>query len=220
MAERRSDRQLFVIIDNFDDFIEEVERDRDSSESLGHLAQLANRHGTDGLHVIIGGLLDGASALKSRVLASGYGVGLRNADSLASLRAYTHSFKDMPAGRGYTAAAGHLTKIQIAQPYRDPEARATELDNWVAAIRERYATDAPAQWAEPLAEQAPGDDATQTPTHSLASAEAYALLKKAIVVASAQQGLALADLGIDLDAMEEDDVLRLAEGYFAADGVV
>jgi hypothetical protein len=216
MAERRGDRRLFVVIDNFDDFVEEVERDREAAEALGELAQLANRHGADGLHVVIGGLLDGPSPLKSRVLASGYGIGLRNADSLATLRAYTHNFKDLPAGRGFIAGAGQLTKIQIAQPYRDPASRAPELDEWVAAIGERHASDAPAQWAEPPADGAPSDEPSQAPANGQVSAEAYELLKRAIAATSAQQGVPLTDLGIDLDAMEEDDVLRLAETYFAA----
>lgn len=220
LAGRRSDRSLFVVIDNFDDLVEEIDRDREAVEALDKLAQLANRHGTDGLHVVIGGLLDGPSPLKSRVLAGGYGVGLRNPDSLATLRAYTHNFKDLPAGRGFIAGAGHLTKIQIAQPYRDPAVKAMELDGWVAAIGERHAADAPAHWADTLeAEPAAGDapDADRSTTNGQASVEAYKLLKRAIAATSAQQGLPLTDLGLNLDTMEEDDVLRLAETYFAAD---
>ena len=40
-------------------------------------------------------------------------------------------------------------------------------------------------------------------------------LKTAIAATSRQQGLALSDIGIDLDVMDEDDVIRLAESYFS-----
>ena len=117
LADGDSARRLHLIIDNFDDLIEEIERDNDAVDALGDLAQLAGRHGADGLHVVISGLLDVASPLKSRVLNSGYGVGLRNSDSLTTLRAYSRNFKDLPPGRGHIASAGQLTLIQIAQPY-------------------------------------------------------------------------------------------------------
>jgi S-DNA-T family DNA segregation ATPase FtsK/SpoIIIE len=227
MAERPGDRRLFLVIDNFDDFAEEVEREREASEALNDLAQLANRHGTDGLHIVLAGLLDAPSPLKNRVLSGGYGVGLRNADSLATLRAYTSNFKDLPAGRGHIVSAGQLTRLQIAQPYSDSTTKAVELDGWIVAIQERHGDEAPAQWVEPLAAGGSGDGALTGGVSDESKAEAaangrvnkelLALIKKAVSKISEQQGVPLADLGMDLDAMEEADVLRLAETFLSAD---
>jgi hypothetical protein len=215
LAERRSERRLFLILDNFDDFCEEVDREREAADALGELALLANRHGTDGLHVVIAGALDTPSSLKSRVLAGGYGIGLRNADSLVTLRAYTRNFKDLPAGRGFIANAGQLTKLQIAQPYSDPAGKAAELDGWVATIGGRWPDAAPAQWTAPLPREASDPAAGGGATvNGQIGDQAYALLKLAIANHSAEQGLPLADLGLNLDEMEHDDVLRLAETYF------
>jgi hypothetical protein len=47
--------------------------------------------------------------------------------------------------------------------------------------------------------------------------ELLALIKKAVSKISEQQGVPLADLRMDLDAMEEADVLRLAETFLSAD---
>ncbi len=203
-----------MIIDNFDDLIEEIERDNDAVDALGDLAQLAGRHGADGLHVVISGLLDVASPLKSRVLNSGYGVGLRNSDSLTTLRAYSRNFKDLPPGRGHIASAGQLTLIQIAQPYADAATRAAEMDEWIATIQARYPGGA-AEWLDgPADDDAPHAEPTAEAVNGEVSQRAYALLKAAIATTSRQQGLELADIGIDLDVMAEDDVIRLAESYF------
>ena len=210
-----STRRLHVVIDNFDDLIEEIERNSDAVDALSDLAQLAGRHGADGLHVIIGGQLDTPSPLKSRVLNSGYGVGLRNSDSLTTLRAYSRNFKDMPAGRGHIASAGQLTLIQIAQPYADAATRVAELDDWIATIEELYPGQA-AEWLDgPADDDTPLDEPAGGPTNGQVSQRAYALLKTAIAATSRQQGLALSDIGIDLDVMDEDDVIRLAESYFS-----
>ncbi len=214
LADGDSARRLHLIIDNFDDLIEEIERDNDAVDALGDLAQLAGRHGADGLHVVISGLLDVASPLKSRVLNSGYGVGLRNSDSLTTLRAYSRNFKDLPPGRGHIASAGQLTLIQIAQPYADAATRAAEMDEWIATIQARYPGGA-AEWLDgPADDDAPHAEPTAEAVNGEVSQRAYALLKAAIATTSRQQGLELADIGIDLDVMAEDDVIRLAESYF------
>jgi hypothetical protein len=214
LADGDSARRLHVVIDNFDDLIEEIERDNDAVDALSDLAQLAGRHGADGLHVVITGQLDAPSPLKSRVLNSGYGVGLRNGDSLTTLRAYSRNFKDLPAGRGHIASAGQLTLIQIAQPYADAASRAVELDEWIATIQAQYPDEA-AEWlAGPATDDSPRAEPAADAVDDEVSQRAYALLKTAIAAASRQQGLALSDIGIDLDVMDEDDVLRLAESYF------
>ncbi|MCW5863524.1 MAG: hypothetical protein KIT52_10515 [Anaerolineae bacterium] len=215
LASGESDRRLHVVIDNFDDLTEEIERDSDAVDALSELAQLAGRHGADGLHVIIAGLLDTPSPLKSRVLNSGYGLGLRNSDSLTTLRAYSRNFKDLPAGRGHIASAGQLTLIQVAQPYTDAASRAAELDEWVGVIQARYPGEA-AEWLDgPTNDEPPLDEPAEAAANGQVSQRAYALLKTAIAATSLQQGLALTDIGINLDEMAEDDVIRLAESYFS-----
>ena len=99
---------------------------------------LAGRHGADGLHIILAGALEAPHPLKKRVLASGYGLGLRDADSLTTLRAYTRGFADLPAGRGHLVSSGLPTKVQVAQPYTLPHGRDAGLAEWVTQIQGQF----------------------------------------------------------------------------------
>ena len=117
--------------------------------------------------------------------------------------------------RDSIASAGLLTLIQIAQPYADAVTRAAEMDEWVATIQARYPGEA-AEWLDgPTDDDAPPDEPAEEADNGQVSRRAYALLKTAIAATSRQQGLALADIGINLDVMDEDDVIRLAESYFS-----
>jgi hypothetical protein len=216
LANRPDGRSLFVLIENFDDFCEEVEDSRDTAEALNELARLANRYGPDGLHLVAAGALDTPHALKKRVLAGGYGVGLRDADSLTTLRAYTRSFTDLPPGCGYIVTGGQLMKLQVALPYRDSSSKLTDLDQWVADIIDKQADEGVAEWSQPWPEGV--DDASDpriSGTDGVTGAMALTLLRQAVSHRSQSDGLSLADLGIDLNVMADDDLLRMAETYFA-----
>jgi hypothetical protein len=173
LAAEDSSRELFVIIDNFDDFAEEIERLRDAARDLSGLAR---RYGRDGLHIIVAGNLDTSSELRRRVQQSNYGIGLRSAQSVDTLRATTRPAglrgKELPPGRGFTVKSGIPNMLQVATPYdgmgvkmgssdlEDEEGKnAQALDKWVELIQKKYA-DQRAVWAEPLSGAEIGEDGT------------------------------------------------------------
>lgn len=155
LATGQTTRELFVIIDSFDDFNEEIERERDLQRDL---ATLARRYGRDGLHFVIAGTLDssGSSELRRRVLSSNYGIGLRTAETLTPLRvARTPAAlqgKELPLGRGYWVKAGQPTMIQVATPFtqssspftsdedteKNEELLIRALDKWITQIQQQY----------------------------------------------------------------------------------
>jgi len=161
MAAEETDRELFVIIDNFDDFVDEVERMRDAARDL---ASMARRYGREGLHFIVAGSLDSASDLRRRVQASNYGIGLRSAQAVDTLRVTRRPAglrgKELPVGRGFIVKSGLPTMVQMATPYKgmgvilaeddseeEEEKLALALDIWIQKIQEKY-PDQQAQWAE------------------------------------------------------------------------
>jgi DNA segregation ATPase FtsK/SpoIIIE, S-DNA-T family len=198
--------RLFIFIDNFDDFSEELERYRDISRDI---ATLARRYGRAGLHFVIAGALDsGISELRRRVQASSYGIGLRTAQAVETLRVMrTPSAlrgKELPVGRGYTVRSGQTTMIQIATPYdgmdlsQPGESREAEdlrniqaLDLWVERIRAKYG-EQQAGWYAPTAMPLNGSSGTATaPT----SPHMQRILK--ILKAGMQWELAVIDREID-----------------------
>ncbi len=158
------DYELFVIIDNYDDMAEEIERLRDLPRDL---AGLARRYGRDGLHFIIGGTLDsGISELRRRVQAANYGLGLRTAQAVETLRVGRTPAevrnKELQIGRGFIVKSGQPTMIQVATPYQgkgipvaaaagedDEEPVGIALDYWVEKICTRY-PDQRTVWAAPV----------------------------------------------------------------------
>ncbi|MCB0198032.1 MAG: hypothetical protein KDJ65_39180, partial [Anaerolineae bacterium] len=161
LATQVTEREIFIIIDNYDDFNEEVDADRNLPRDL---ATLARRYGRDGMHFLIAGTLDsGVSELRRRVQASNFGVGLRTAQSVETLRVTrTPSeirHKEFPVGRGYIVKSGQAQMIQVASPYEgmgidmtgdfDEQAEkvAQALDKWVARLVEKY-PDQRASWSE------------------------------------------------------------------------
>jgi hypothetical protein len=165
LAAEDSNRELFVIIDNFDDFVEELSRLRDAERDFSGLAR---RYGRDGLHIIAAGNFDTSSELRRRVQQSNYGIGLRSAQAVDTLRATRRPAglrgKELPPGRGFTVKSGVPTMVQVATPYDgmgikfsgsdvddEEEKIALALDKWVGMIAEQY-PDQKADWAEPLPE--------------------------------------------------------------------
>ena len=202
---------------------EEIENNREAEEALNELAVLTGRHGADGLHIILAGALEAPQPLKKRVLASGYGLGLRDADSLTTLRAYTRGFADLPAGRGHLVSGGLPTKVQVAQPFALPHGRTAGLDTWVAQIQSQFEDFELEDW---LAGEEVGEGETAVSTGQpsasngttavdlAVAAQALTLLKTAIAYKSEADGVPLASLGLDLASLPDDDVLRMAETYF------
>jgi S-DNA-T family DNA segregation ATPase FtsK/SpoIIIE len=161
--------ELFVIIDNFDDFSEEMERTRHLPQEL---AGLARRYGRDGLHFVIAGMLDsGTNELRRRVLSANYGIGLRTAQAVESMRVLRTPpglrGKELPLGRGYNVKSGQTSLLQVAAPHHglgigvsegqpeDEEERLDRaLDDWVERIRAKY-PDQHATWSSNRKEAPP-----------------------------------------------------------------
>jgi hypothetical protein len=145
-----SGRALYVFIDNYDDFSDEL---GSAGALVQDLAFLARRYGRDGLHfVIAGGLEGGGNELRRRIQSSNYGLGLRIGQSLDALRVMRRPAgmqeKELNVGRGYLVKAGQAWLLQVASPFEIAGAAEDEdleiknaraLDQWVEQLAARYA---------------------------------------------------------------------------------
>jgi hypothetical protein len=156
---------LFIFIDNFDDFGDELVNKRQLDQEL---AQLARRAGRDGLHFVVAGSTEITSVtaeLRRRVQTSNYGLGLRISQALDVLRVNKRPAgmqdKELPIGRGYLVKAGAATLFQVATPYTDQAVAtplpvgvaitpAQALDGWVERILTRHPEER-ATWGRPTA---------------------------------------------------------------------
>ncbi len=152
LAQPVSPRSLFIFIDNFDDFVDEV--DQAKRELIGQLASLAGRYGRDGLHFVVtanAAVVSRSSDLWRRIQSSNYGLALRTEQALQGplqLRRTPPAVqgKELPMGRGFLVRAGQPILLQSALPYElpGPDSTATEqpvslaLDNWIDQIEKRY----------------------------------------------------------------------------------
>lgn len=167
----QSGRALYVVIDNFDDFSEELEGNQNGRTTLRDLAGLARRYGRDGLHFVISGMLDGtANELRKRVQSTGYGIGLRSEQALATLRVQRTPAalrnKELPVGRGYIVKAGQATMIQVASPYEGSGLTAPAGDDADEASKIAPALDA---WVERLQAKYPGQQGAWSSTNGNAA---------------------------------------------------
>ncbi len=178
LATQDLDRDIYVIIDNYDDFAAEIERKRDLQENL---ATVARRHGRDGIHFVIAGTLDGApNDLRRRVMASNFGIGLQNDQALQTLKVKripaNLRHQELPLGRGYIVRSGIPTLIQLASPYDglglelpedahmdEEEKMAMALDKWLTRIIDRHPP-IRAAWLDQEEAALAGDGAKETRT--------------------------------------------------------
>lgn len=177
-----ANHELFVLIDNYEEFSEEIEKERNLPRDL---AALVRRYGRDGLHFIISGTLDGAkSDLQRRILSANFGIGLQTAQALDTFRVARVPAAlrrgELPPGRGYVVKAGQLSLIQVAIPHgtngvapangngngnrngdneNEAEHLIQALDYWVQQLCTRYAGQQ-ATWAS----GAPRPEPTQAAT--------------------------------------------------------
>lgn len=166
LAAQERSRAIFVVIDNFDDFSDELGQQPAGRE----LARLARRYGRDGLHFVVSsGTKSDSGELKRRIQAANYGIALRTSEAVAALNVMRTPAalrdRELPVGRGYVVKSGQTTLIQIASPYDDgaaqvdvphddEEQRATALDRWVQSISARH-VEQRASWTSNQAGPAP-----------------------------------------------------------------
>ena len=224
LANQEMSREIFVVIDNFDDFSAEIERvNRDLNRDL---AILARRYGRDGLHFIISNTLAGrdTSDLKRQIQAANFGIGLRTAEAMQVVGVGRTPpgmrDKELPVGRGYVVKSGQATMIQIATPYAlnghapvadDPEADEEQvvmaLDHWVEQIRALHPHER-ATWsnapAQPVAAQTNGNGNGNGAPPSAKITGMLGLLQRG----SAKE-LARLKAGTDTDASITEQLMRL-----------
>lgn len=173
---RREGRQLFVIIDNFDDFSEELERNRDTAREM---TVLARRYGPEGIHFVVAGTLSNRTELSRQISLSNYGIILRSTDLLSNLRvqkAPRTTSTELPMGRGFLARSGQASLIQVASPYKaiGPDQsedlveaqKQADMDQWIEQICARY-PDTKAAWSTPqqTGQDGPPTSAEISPQH-------------------------------------------------------
>jgi hypothetical protein len=168
--------EIFVLIDNFEEFSDEIARER---TMLQELAGMARRYGRDGLHFIISTLpTTNKNDLQKRIQAANLGIGLRTVQALETfqVRRLPRSMNngELPIGRGFVVKAGQPRMMQVATPYAengtapaiDPEDEADvmqqALDRWVHYLCEKY----PGQRAEWASPPEPAAAAPATPQQS------------------------------------------------------
>ncbi len=177
-------RELFIFIDNYDDFSEEASRVSGLDEDW---ALIARRYGRTGLHFISAGSPEyGGNELRRRIMAANLGVGLRNAAAVDALRvnrtppALRGGNVELGPGRGFRVRSGQASLLQLATPYEgidlgevdadadDEKRRALALDAWVDRILRRHGDVGAAWQAKPVeleAAEAERQEATE-PLHS------------------------------------------------------
>jgi hypothetical protein len=226
MAGSPSGRELFVFIDNFDDFSEEIESQRDLLDSM---SRLIRRYQRAGLHFVAAFGPDAmTSDLRRRVLASNYGLGLQTYQAVDALKVSRIPAgvrdKSLPVGRGYLVKSGQPVLIQVASPYenmvdstelapwsrsddlaREAERVVKALDVWVERIAARYGG-ARAAWAS--AETAAEPARAGQP--SARTQQMLGLVQRALRVEAQQLRLGLLDNDAELlmDDLLAVDVAR------------
>ncbi|MGB1248989.1 MAG: FtsK/SpoIIIE domain-containing protein [Candidatus Promineifilaceae bacterium] len=185
LSQSSSTHQLFIFIDNFDDFTEALDESKLRDEAR-ELAGMARRFGRDGLHFVVAGSLESSSSnLRRRILAANYGIGLRTAQSLETLHvmrrpAIFRSGDELPIGRGFIVQSGRPTMIQMASPFPEGDSADDEdesehiaaLDAWIHKIQTAWQAHDPARWVS--ADETDEADASDAAT--LVDEETAALL--------------------------------------------
>ncbi|MFZ2488088.1 MAG: FtsK/SpoIIIE domain-containing protein [Anaerolineae bacterium] len=194
-------RELFVFIDNFDDFSEELESQRALMEGVSRLLRRFQR---EGMHFVVAFAPEASTSdMRRRILSSNYGIGLQTSQAVDVLKVARTpaAVRDasLPTGRGYLIKSGQPVMIQVASPYHGMTAGSNEgsrddleqqaerqieaLDAWVERIQQHYG-DMQAVWLSGA------DEGAAAPTAGRPSPKVnkmLALLQRAMRV-EAQQG--------------------------------
>jgi DNA segregation ATPase FtsK/SpoIIIE-like protein len=151
-AATRTPREVYFIVDAFEDFGELTTRDA-GDEPRKRLGDLARRYGKQGFHIIICGMRDGMSSsddVVRPIAANRFGLSMdvETAESSPFYgqvpRALSQSV--LPRGRGFLVQPGRVSMLQIAVPYADPTRKIEALDTWIESILSKG--QARAQWPE------------------------------------------------------------------------
>jgi hypothetical protein len=157
LSNRNNTREIFLIFDNFEDLIEELD-----TNQVKELVRLIRRYGRSGLHVVVSSTqTQHTSELWRAIKSANFGIGLRTLDAVQALAgglrrtpAELSDNKELPVGRGYLIKSSHPALLQVATPYGsnghgstadeteyEEEQQAQMLDWWVQHIQARYPTE-------------------------------------------------------------------------------
>jgi hypothetical protein len=216
-AERPS---VLFVIDDYDDFSEELSSDYALQDRL---AGLVRRYSRDGLYFVIAGRTFGSAGdrLYNRIRASGVGLALRNAQALERLALADVAIQapktDLALGRGYLAQEGQLTPIQLAYPNPEvlapPENAAAQqavygLDPWIEAICRAW----PEGHGLDLAAVVPGTASLSGAEETLDPWQALVHEVESPGFSLPPAGQALDDLDAELAALEPPDAGLMDNG--------
>jgi len=163
----RPQREVFVIIDNYDDMDELAPRSG-AEDVRKRLGDMARRCGKQGLHFVICGMresLASSDELVRPISANRYGLAM-DAETAESAPFYanvprSYSQMQLPRGRGFVVLPGKVTLLQVAVPYVEATRKTEEMDAWVQRILDRG--EQRAEWL-PIAE-AHDDSASENGTN-------------------------------------------------------
>jgi hypothetical protein len=205
---------LFVLIDGLEDLAAEID-----NRLATELAALLRKYGSDGLHVIATSAADATNTdLRRRVLASGFGLGLRSAQAVELLRVTRTPAalrdRELPRGRGYLVRSGQAQMVQVATPISAQQSEARHLytaalDSWVTRVRDQFRSAPRAVWSRPSANTPPALKTEERQIHQMADL-VRALVRREMTMM--QQGKAanhsLVDLLFDATIWSDRERLR------------
>lgn len=217
-AKRTMRREIYVLIDAYEEIDQLVKR---GDDTLTRLADLGRRHGRRGLHLVIGGLRDAVAKKDDLVriaAANRYGVAL-SVEAAESPPFYgrvprSYSQMDLPRGRGFLMTQNRTSLLQLAVPYQNENDKVAELDQWIAQLikrangrSERFSAAMSQDDAKTATQVTPQESAVNQP--SRLTLEQRNCLKGGI---ARQLGLEIEDM-MTLDSMNDADLLSHAANY-------
>lgn len=151
----RPRRSIWVIIDNYESFSEDV---RDKKGVMPSLSVLAREYGTSGLHFVIAGSAEVTRAsdeLRKQVQIPRFGIAL-DVEDVSRLngsvpRALLRD--ELPVGRGFVIKSGRTFMVQFAAPGQELDSLERAMDEQVEQIIAHYPSQA-AVWRQHLGDAA------------------------------------------------------------------
>jgi hypothetical protein len=199
LENENSMREIYILIDNFDELSEETVNTRDSEvRNAGQLlARIARRYGARGVHFVAAGNFASSSDLGRIIMSSNYGIGLRTGAALDTLRVsrIPSSLRDreLNIGRGFIVKSGQITMLQVATPFQDTiesvadEAQvddeprdALALDSWITEIQSRWQGYPAVMWSHMREVEKAATATTELPVESAQVVAMRSLLEKAM----------------------------------------
>jgi hypothetical protein len=207
-------REVFVIIDNYDDMDELAPRSG-AEDVRKRLGDMARRCGKQGLHFVICGMresLASSDELVRPISANRYGLAMdaETAESAPFYASVPRSYSQMqlPRGRGFVVLPGKVTLVQVAVPYTNPAFKTEEMDTWVQRVLDRSTQRA--AWL-PMAEadsESPNENGANGTKSSLTAQERQAIITEI----ETRQGLPAGTLADSFAALDDESLISTAQG--------